>query len=98
MYMTDKKYTFAAPEKFERRDNITLKKGLNVLIACAGSGKTALLSQLSEEMKCVCVSFGEEDNSESGMTYILRGILMRGDRKAVYENISELVQAVVCYH
>ncbi len=97
MYMTEKKYTFAAPEKFVRRDNITLKKGLNVLIACAGSGKTALLSQLSEEMKCVCISFGEEDNSESGMTYILRGILTRGDRKAVYENISELIQAVVSY-
>ncbi len=97
MYINDQKYTFAAPERSVRRDNITLKNGLNVLVACAGSGKTAFLSQLPAEMKCVCVSFGSEDNSVSGVGYVLSGLLSMAGKDASYDRISGLVQKVAAH-
>lgn len=61
------KHNFKRPKSFVRRD-ATFGGGLTLICACAGSGKTALLSQIADEHKdSIRISAGPEDNSERGL-------------------------------
>ena len=69
------KHSFKAPSPFVKREGLRLIQGLNIITACAGSGKTALLSQLAGERKSVCISLGAEDNSTGRLAALFSQVI-----------------------
>ena len=91
------KNTLAVPENFVRRESVKAEKGLNVLVACAGSGKTSFLAQLASGRESVCVSLGPGDNSADGIISVLTDILFRAGKPAEYDTPNGLIGAAVTY-
>ena len=92
------KHSFRRPKHFVRRELKALNGGLTLICCCAGSGKTALLSQLADEnKKSVCICAGAEDNSVRRFTSLLSEALPEAGitpDDGGYEAVSRLVSVL----
>ena len=92
------KHSFDRPQPFIRREGRRPLSSLNLIVCCAGWGKTAYLSQLAEDNKgSVCISAGAEDNSSLGLIRLLSQALpeagITGD-DSDYEAVSKAAEAL----
>ena len=69
------KHSFKKPVPFVKRKTTGLGGRLDIIAACAGSGKTAFLSQLAQESGCVCISLGNEDNYSERIVSLLAEVI-----------------------
>ncbi len=98
-FLKKNRYNFIPPDPFIIRKNRKPLSCINAIICCAGYGKTAYLSQLSQEIpNAVCISLGMEDNDENKLAELLTGAVGEESSNDSFHDICRFAEYAVNNH